>query len=403
MKGKLLGLLSLVFCLSANAAWAQSAALPSDTSAQRRWEWGGYVKDLRLLAYSPAGDQLLLDNLVHNRLNVTYLPDAHWRIHAGARNRIFYGNLVSLDTAYGARISDAGNDILDLSALWHDGRHVVGHSMLDRLYLEYATPKWLVRFGRQRINWGINLLWNPNDVFNSYNFTDFDYEERPGSDALLVERSLGYVSSLSVGVKLTTDLDRLVAAARWKFNVGLYDGQLIAGYAAGDWIAGGGWAGNLGGLGFQGELTAFVPSERLPQDSMLVVASLGLDYVLPSGVFVAFGGLYNPAGTTTRLGTGSDLTLGSHSGLILSAKNLYPYRYTLFGQASYPISPIYQAGLAVVFSPSDDRAIFLNPTFSASITQVLDLDVVAQVLAWRRNQQWQAPSQAFFVRLKRSF
>lgn len=393
----------MVFCLSANVAWAQSTAPPLDSVPARQWEWGGYVKDLRLLAYSPAVDQLLLDNLVHNRLNVTYLPHKHWRIHAGVRNRVFYGNLVSLDTAYGARVSDVGNDMLDLSALWYDGAHVVGHSMLDRLYIEFATQKWLVRLGRQRINWGINLLWNPNDVFNSYNFTDFDYEERPGSDALLVERSLGYVSSLSVGVKLTTDLDRLVAAARWKFNVGLYDGQLIAGYAAGDWIAGGGWAGNLGMLGFQGELTAFVPSERLPQDSVLVVASIGLDYMLPNGVFLAVGGLYNPAGTDERLSAGNGLALGSSSGLVLSAKNLYPYRYTVFGQASYPISPIYQAGLAVVFSPSDDRALFLNPTFSASITQSLDLDVIAQVLAWRRAQQWQAPSQAFFVRLKYSF
>lgn len=30
------------------------------------------------------------------------------------------------------------------------------------------------------------MAWNPNDWFNTYNYFDFDYEERPGTDAIRV-------------------------------------------------------------------------------------------------------------------------------------------------------------------------------------------------------------------------
>ena len=77
----------------------------------------------------------------------------------------------------------------------------------DRLFIEWNKEKWNIRIGRQRINWGINLAFNPNDIFNAYNFLDFDYEERPGVDAARVQYYYGSFSGLDLVTVSYTHLD----------------------------------------------------------------------------------------------------------------------------------------------------------------------------------------------------
>ena len=47
----------------------------------------------------------------------------------------------------------------------------------------------------------MNLVWNPNDLFNAFSFVDFDYEERPGSDALRIQKYTGYFHANIVGLR----------------------------------------------------------------------------------------------------------------------------------------------------------------------------------------------------------
>ena len=54
---------------------------------------------------------------------------------------------------------------------------------------------------RQRINWGQTLVWNPNDIFNAYSYFDFDYIERPGSDAIRLQYYPDYSSAIEMAVK----------------------------------------------------------------------------------------------------------------------------------------------------------------------------------------------------------
>ncbi|MEZ4983057.1 MAG: hypothetical protein R2769_16025 [Saprospiraceae bacterium] len=84
------------------------------------------------------------------------------------------------------------NDYFDLSIEGADQMGVAAQMMLDRLFVQYTYKQFEARLGRQRINWGISTIWNPNDIFNAYNFSDFDYEERPGSDAMLLKYYIGY-------------------------------------------------------------------------------------------------------------------------------------------------------------------------------------------------------------------
>ena len=119
--------------------------------------------------------------------------------------------------------------------------------MIDRLYLQWNDDSWQFKVGRQRINWGVNLAWNPNDIFNAYSLYDFDYEERPGTDALRFQKFIGYAGGYEIAIKIADNWDEFTAAAMaYKWNVKGFDLQALGGIMKNNLTAGIGWAGNLG-------------------------------------------------------------------------------------------------------------------------------------------------------------
>ncbi|MEL6843300.1 MAG: hypothetical protein AAFP02_08800, partial [Bacteroidota bacterium] len=183
---------------------------------------GGYVKFLQT-QYFVQNPQLdttigLTDNLFHNRLNLHYYPNEKWDIGIESRNRLFYGDQIKVNPAFSDQV-DTYNGLVDLSVRWHDGNGFLLHSIIDRAYVNYSHDKWDITVGRQRINWGINTVWNPHDLFNAFNFLDFDYEERPGSDAIRVQYFPGVVSRAEIAIAPDDTIENSVAAALYIFNV----------------------------------------------------------------------------------------------------------------------------------------------------------------------------------------
>jgi hypothetical protein len=371
--------------------------------APSAWQLDGYIKQLQSFNFFnesfPAPptfqgtDTLLLDNFFHHRLNVSWTPVANWQLKAGLRSRFFYGDAVKANPFYAEQISDGSNDWLDLDVVWLDGKQLVGHTVVDRLYGEYSKNEWEVRLGRQRVNWGISTIWNPNDIFNAYAFTDFDYEERPGADALRVRYFTGYTGSVELAARGADRLEHSVIAGRWLFNSGGYDVQLIGGYANQNWVLGGGWAGNIKNAGFKGEASWFYGTES--QESSLAITA-NFDYAFEKGLYLNVGGLYNSEGQTK----GGILQLFTFE---LSARNLYPYRWASFLQLSYPLTPLMNAGLATIYSPVESHALFLNPTLSFSIADNWGLDAVGQVVFDQEMEGYASPLQALFLRIKFSY
>ena len=231
----------------------------SEEEKPKKYTLTGYVKNLQSIYRIKLGtvDPIFAqDNLLHNRLNFKYFFNESWTLKSDLRNRIFYGErslfLANFD-------EDIGNDFFDLSTNIIDANGLLFHSMIDRLYLEYAKGDWEIRLGRQRINWGINTVWNPHDIFNAYNFADFDYEERPGSDALRVTYYTSFASSVEVAVRAANSLDSMIVGGLWKFNKWNYDFQILTGYFQNDLALGAGWADNIKNASFKGELTYFLP------------------------------------------------------------------------------------------------------------------------------------------------
>ncbi len=356
----------------------------------------GYVKNLQGLIFTKlpgAESDLVLDNLLHHRLNSKLFISSKLLLKVDFRNRIFYGDGVRSTPDFDRLIDDVNNDYADLSTVWLRHDAMVGHSMIDRLYLEYTSWEWELRLGRQRINWGISTVWNPNDIFNAFSFTDFDYEERPGSDALRIKRYLGFISSVEIAVKAFDTWDEAVMAFLYRFNKWSYDVQVLGGYAQEDFVLGLGWAGNLGNAGLKGESSWFSPVNGEGDNSF--AATVGIDYTFKNGIYIQWGYLFNSNGSRDR-------TVTQLFDFDLSAKNLYPYESAVFLQLSNSLNPLLTGGLAVIYSPVKVHALFINPTMSYSISQNWDLDFVGQVV-FDREPPYRSRIQAFFLRVKCSY
>ena len=200
----------------------------------------GYVKNLHEFSFIDNLNQLQWTTLLHNRLNFKYIPSDEITVRLELRNRLFYGGNVKNIVGFSEFLSQ-DNGIVDLSWNVIDDGNLLFNTTIDRALINYTKGNWDITLGRQRVNWGMNLSWNPNDIFNTYNFLDFDYEERPGSDAIRVQYYLRDFSKIEIAAKKGSSEDDYIVAAMYKFNKGTYDIQLITGVYQKDWVIGTGW------------------------------------------------------------------------------------------------------------------------------------------------------------------
>ena len=335
-------------------------------SQDSKWttQFNGYIKYMQTLGMTP-NTSLQVDNLVHNRLNFKFYNTTHSTFVVQVRNRLFYGDAVKQIPNYGAFINQY-DGVLPLEILWGDTNNYVLSTIVDRAYYDYTSDKFRLRIGRQRINWGINTTWNPNDLFNSYNIYDFDYEEREGADAVRLTLYPGFLSSIDIAYKFTGSSDTDIAALRYKFNKFAYDWQFLVGKFQNQFSFGTGWAGSISTLGFKGEATYFSGSE-----GSNISASTSLDYSWANGFYLLGTYLLNTTGSSSPI----DPELSVFE--VPNAEFLMPAKHNFMLSSSYMINPILNSSLGFVYSPGVNSLTVL-PTITLSVKTNIDLDLIGQ-------------------------
>lgn len=359
--------------------------------------FGGYVKYLPSLSIPDTGDKLY-DHLIHQRFNFEYRLPADITFAVGMRNRLFYGDSVELPNYDNLISFDPG--YWDLSWNWLESGRWLGNTTLDRLYVDWQPGHYQARVGRHRIAWGMTTLWNPNDLFNAYSIYDIDYEERPGTDALLLGKDLGFASVFESVWAFADDWDGTSLAGRYQFNTRGYDIQLLAGKNRIDLVGGVGFAGNIVGAGLRGELSYFSPYLDEWQGDPVqrsTVATIEADHTIP--------GKRNGMAKASVLYISNPEDPGNaliYLNRPLTARALSFTHWTGYVDYSFDITPLSRQSLAT--SLYDDGSVYLILANAISMADDWELLLVWQHFDGKSGSLFgDSPSDLVFGRVRWSF
>ncbi|GAB1453185.1 hypothetical protein MASR2M47_32410 [Draconibacterium sp.] len=364
----------------------------------------GYVKELSMY-YKPVSsmpisetdslDYLFL-NQIHNRLNFRWFATDKLTFALEARNRLFFGQMIKEFPEYEESIN-SDNGFFNLGTVIASGESWFLHSAIDRAWVDYTLDKLQFTVGRQRINWGVNLVWNPNDIFNTYSYFEFDYEERPGTDAAKIQFYTSVTSSAQLVYKIGHNPDETAVAGKYRFLKGSTDFQVLGGWAGKDYVLGGGWSGDIKGGGFRGEMSWFLPVNNHNGSEQAFVTSVSGDYTLKNSLYLHTAVLFSSNGKTGD--AGGDWGFFDQN---LTAKMLALGMLELFGQVTYPFTPLFKGDFSAMVNPLDGSS-FLGPMLTYALGNNWEIMVNGQLFLGRTGTEYGDYGQAIYGRLKWSF
>ena len=345
-----------------------SAALNAQ-HVDSRFSAGGYVSWLHMSVFEKPSERWMNSSMLHNRLNFRAYPGTRTAIALEMRNRFVTGDMVTFDPSFVSGLS-ADDGVVNLSFNLSKGSSYVLNTMIDRLYIDFTAGSFQIRAGRQRINWSQAMVWNPNDIFNTYSFFDFDYVERPGSDAVRLIYSTGPASAAEVVAKVDAR-NNLTAAALYRFSFLNTDIQFLAGETDGDFFtAGMGWSGAVGSLSLRGEATLFSPFPGSGEEKNTMIATAGIDKSFSDKVTALLQMMYsnNPVDlqSFTQLYSGG-----------LTARELAFSQFSAVGQVSYAPIPLLNISLSGIWYP-DLKGFYAGPAVDFSMAENIDFTFLWQ-------------------------
>ncbi len=355
----------------------------------------GYVKDMQSFIFKDFNSAWINSNMINNRLNFKWFISPKFTASLELANRFLYGTMLNRFPGY-SETFEYDNGVIRLSENWFKGKKYLFNTSVDRFWLQYSNSKMQITGGRQRINWGQNLVWNPNDIFNNYSYFDFDYEEKPGSDAVRMQYFLNPTSVVEFAAKLNKQKETTLAAL-YRFNRWNYDIQFIAGMVDDtDFMVGTGWSGQIADGGFTGEASYFRPFSHFMDHKGVFLFSTGYNYTFRNSLFLQTEVLYNGNKSS------KDILIDQLTSTNLSAKNLFLPDFSLFCSASYPVTPLINCSLAAIGNPQG-KLVFIIPTVKLSLSNNLELSFIGQLLRYTEQDMFRQNLNFVYVRLKQSF
>jgi hypothetical protein len=352
--------------------------LTTNSLAQEKFSFSGYVSTMQTGSKYSIIDQWNYESLLHNRLNLKYFANDNLSMAVELRNRMVYNKNIH------ASNYNTDNGLIDLSKNFVNGRSFITNCSIDRLWAAYESGKLKATIGRQRINWGQTLVWNPNDIFNTYSFFDFDYAERPGSDAIRIQYYNTEVSSTEIAIKANY-LKQTTSALLYKFNAFEYDFQVLAGLLnEQDYVFGGGWSGAIKHVAFRSEISYLHSKNNFNDTTGVFIASVGFDYTFANSFNMLTEYLFNNAKGN------SIASFNEFYNAPQTIKNLSIVQHNLVIQGSYPITPLISASIATMYLHGI-KGYYFAPSISYSISNNFDASFYYQ----RFNGEFNSTTQTF--------
>jgi hypothetical protein len=362
-------------------------------NAQEKFTIDGYVSQMGSTQFMKDSNDATWDYVLHNRINMAWYPTHKFTMKMQIRNRFLWGETQEQTPNY-AKLAAADKGVIDLNWNLFDGKNNLLNSQIDRLYAEYINGNLELTLGRQRINWGRSLVWNPNDIFNAYSYYDFDYSEKPGADALRAIYYTGTAGKFELVSKMDS-ANNLTVGVLSKFNKWGYDIQILAGYVNGeDFVIGTGWEGNIKQFSLRGEVSYYYPEKSFTDTTGVWLATIGTDFSFDNSLMIQAEFLYNDKKSLTSL---TQLIAAPNN-----SKSLSISEYNFFVNVNYPVTPILSAYLAAMYY-TDQNGYFLMPGFDLSLSNNLNFSLIYQYFNVEIFNKQRLAMNMAFARLKWNF
>jgi hypothetical protein len=372
------------------------------------FDYNGYGKYLFGSTKQQQLEERFNDHLIHLRFNSKWYASNAITTALELRFRAYYGDSVEKIPFY-KELIQTPRDFVDLDLILWDANRSLGYLEIDRLWFDWYTKDLQITIGRQRVAWGTAWVWNPTDLFNPLDVLDFDYEERPATDAVRIQYYTGVVTKLDVAYKPANDPINQVLAGLWSINNWNYDFNFIAGMRFKRWLAGFSWAGDVYGGGFRGEmLISEAPNQpdtnstlhsvgESPLSSfdkpMLSIVLSG-DYTFPNTFYIHTEVLYNNNGKTSN--TFLFLQEAYDLGMLTAA------RWSIYQEFSYGITPLMRGSLFGIYNPND-KSFVIVPSITYSLLTNLDLFLIGLLFEGDPLTEFGEFGTSVYLRVKYSF
>ena len=381
------------------------------------WEYGGYVKNLATYidgTYEGLPKEIgKFQDIFQGRLNIYWYPLNDLNFSAQSRHVFTYQKNYYLTTGLLSQLSRSSY-YFDLTWEAIEKNDYLFFSEFDRLNMLWSTGDLEVTFGRQRIAWGTCVVWNPTDLFNAANILDFDYPERPGTDAVKMQYYVDETSAIEFAFSPGKTAEDVIYAGRYKTNFWNYDFSLLAGWQKKTLRIGGGWSGDIVGGGFRGEMVYSKPDKNvmLPVDPTLApyilpgnlpkltldkpywTAALSYDYTFENSLYLHSEWLYNELGATKNSGSRRIETLYT--------AELNPSRHSLFFEVAYDITPLLRGDIFFIVNPTDGSWI-AAPSLTYSAATNWEIYLLAFPSEGKTGSEFGGFPAQYFMRAQYSF
>lgn len=151
--------------------------------------------------------------------------------------------------------------LFDLSHTIVDAPYAQLVQKIDRLSLGYSAPSFVIRAGRQALTWGAGTVFHPMDLINPFAPGATDTEYKPGVDMIYAQVLFNDGSDLQLaavpraetaGGPVTADASSV--ALRYHRSIGELTASVLVARDHGDWTAGLGLSGSIGGAVWNAEI-----------------------------------------------------------------------------------------------------------------------------------------------------